>query len=264
MDAIQQEAPEAVAEDLHPLQQQEGKAEPHPLDPESKGEETQAEEEQKESKTYSQEEVDRIVRKAKKNAAYLSRKEAEAELYRRMAEKPAAPAPEQRAQDAAPNRDQFESYEEYLEARADWRADQKVKAALAEVESRQQRAVQDMSQQQQVQRFQSQLAEARKTLPDFEKVMDAADEVPITQAMRDAILESEVGALLTYHLAKHPGEASRISQLSATAQIKALGRIEAGLTAAPAPRVSKAPDPIKPLSGGSGGVSDPSKMSMDD
>lgn len=266
MDQIGEGAP--VAEEPHPLanlmeQQQPEQTE---QEPEAKAEqEGEGDEKKPESKNYSQEEVDRIVRKAKRNAAYLARKEAEAELYRQMATKPvqqdAQPAPKA---DDAPKRENFESYEDYIEARAEWRAEQKVQAALEQQAQRQQQQTQQTSQAQQVQRFQAQLQEVAKTLPDFQSVMEAADEVPLTQAMRDAILESEVGALLTYHLAKNPAEASRIASLSATGQIKALGAIEASLNRKPEPQVSKAPTPITPISGGSASVRDPSKMSMDE
>jgi hypothetical protein len=97
----------------------------------------------------------------------------------------------------------------------------------------------------------------------YKKGVEGAD-VPVTQKMREAILESDVGALLTYHLAKHPSEAERIAKLSPNAQLKAIGVIEASLASKPAPQQSKAPAPIKPLSSSSGGAADLSKMSMDD
>lgn len=255
-----------VADEPHPLAELMQEQQTPEQKPQAEAEgEKEEEGEKPESKQYSQDEVDRIVRKAKRNAAYLARKEAEAELYRRMAEKPVQQQEQAAPQaDEAPKRENFESYEDYIEARAEWRAEQKVQAALAQQAQRQQQQTQANSQAQQVQRFQAQLQEVAKTLPDFQSVMEAADEVPLTQAMRDAILESEVGALLTYHLAKNPAEAQRISSLSATAQIKALGAIEASLSRKPEPQVSKAPTPITPISGGKGGVVDPSKMSMDD
>jgi hypothetical protein len=251
-----------VAEEPHPLAEL---MEQQPATEPEQAEETgQEEKEEKPAKVYSQDEVDRIVRKSKRNAAYLARKEAEAELYKRMSEERAAPVQKAEPTDAAPQRDAFETYEEYIEARAEWKAEQKVQKAIAEIESRQQRSTQEGTQQQRVQQFQAQVQKVRTEVQDFDAVMEAADEVPLTQAMREAILESEVGALLTYHLAKNPAEASRISQLSPVAQVKALGRIEADLATTKAPRVSKAPDPIKPIGSGSSTSPDPAKMSMQD
>jgi len=252
-----------------------GAEEPHPLDPSAPQEEppeqttegeaeaeVEQQEEKKETKNYTQEEVDRIVRKAKKNASYLARKEAEAELYRQQVERGLQRNPEP-VQDAAPKREDFDDYETYLEARADYKAEQKVKAVLAEQQARTQYSTQQTSEAQRLARYQQDLDKARSSIPDFDEVTGEAD-VPVTQTMRDAILESEVGALLTYHLAKHPAEAERIARLSPVAQAKAIGAIESSLATKPAPRVSKAPAPIRPISGASGGQADLSKSSMDD
>lgn len=250
--------------------------EPHPLDPSApqepqseapEAEDPKAEGEQeavkRETKNYTQEEVDRIVRKAKKNASYLARKEAEAELYRQQVERGVQRAPEAKPEDAPPKREDFDDYETYLEARADYKAEQKVKAVLAEQQTRTQQQTQQSSESQRLARYQQDLDKARSSIPDFDEVTGEAD-VPVTQTMRDAILESDVGALLTYHLAKNPAEAERIARLSPIAQAKAIGQIEASLASKPAPQVSKAPAPIKPISGASGGHADPSKMSMDE
>lgn len=222
------------------------------------------EEAKPDSKTYSQEEVDRIVKKAKRNASYLARKEAEAELYRAQAERQTQPQQVQEPKDEAPKREAFESYEDYLEARAEWRADQKVKAAVAEIRQQQQQAAQRSTTEQRLQTFQAQISKVREEVADFDEVMEASGDVPLSQAMRDAILESDVGALLTYHLAKNPAEAKRISTLSPVSQVRALGAIEASLTRKPEPQVSKAPSPIAPISGGKGGQVNPDKMSMED
>jgi hypothetical protein len=254
-----------VAEEPHPLAELMEQQAPEQTEqkPEAEGEKEEGEGEKPESKNYSQDEVDRIVRKAKRNAAYLARKEAEADLYRQMATRPAQQQEAAQQTDEAPKRESFDSYEEYLEARADWRADQKVKAALAEQQQRVQQSTQHATAQQQGQQFQAQVEKARTAIADFDDVVSTAD-IPISQTMREAILESEVGALLTYHLAKHPAEATRIATLSPTGQAKALGVIEADLQRKAAPQVSKAPTPITPISGGARTTSDPSKMSMDD
>lgn len=259
---MSEEVASIAAEDPHPLDPSAPQEDPPEQTTEGEVEAEGEQEEKKETKNYTQEEVDRIVRKAKKNASYLARKEAEAELYRQQVERSTQRAPEP-VQDAAPKREDFDDYETYLEARADYKAEQKVKAVLAEQQSRTQYATQQSSEAQRLARYQQDLDKARSSIPDFDEVTGEAD-VPVTQTMRDAILESEVGALLTYHLAKNPAEAERIARLSPVAQAKALGAIEASLAVKPAPRVSKAPAPIKPISGSSGGHADPAKMSMDD
>lgn len=269
------EATEAgsVAELVHPLavtaEVQQEPAQPGPeaaTQAEAEGEEGAEQKEEKPARTYTQEEVDRIVRKAKKNSSYLTRKETEAEFYRQIAEERQQSQAKATAVPGAqpPKRDDFDSFEEYLEARSDWRTDQKFAERMAQQNEVSLRKAEEVSAQEQSRRFYAQMDKARESIADFDEVMDAASEAPVTQTMRAAIMESEVGALLTYHLAKNPAEAQRISRLSPVAQFKAIGAIEATLQRKPEPQVSKAPAPIKPLSGGSGGVADPAKMPMED
>lgn len=233
---------------------------------EAEGGAEEPEKEEKPSRTYTQDEVDKILRKARRNAAYTARRETEAQLYQRMAEERAQQGAQRPAEAAStePKREQFDSYEDYLEARADWRAEQKVEAKLREQQQQGQRHAQAATQEQQVARFHQQMEKARESVADFDDVMEAASEAPLTPTMRDAILESDVGALLAYHLAKQPAEANRIARLSPARQAMALGALEAALQTRTPPATSKAPPPIKPLGGGSGGTRDPAKMSMDE
>ena len=255
-----------VAEELHPLQGQQQEQQESPETQQADQQESGGEDgEKKEAKTYTQDEVDRIAKKIKRNAAYVARKEAEAEYWRRQAEQAQTkPVTQQQApEDERPKRDDFEDYEAFMRAEARFEARQEFKALQQQERQRSQQQSQATTDAQRLQRFNADLAKTREAVADFDEVVDAAD-VPVTQAMRDAILESEVGALLTYHLAKNPAEAQRISQLSHVAQIKALGAIEASLMQKPAPQVSKAPSPITPINSGTRASPDPSKMSMDE
>jgi hypothetical protein len=73
-----------------------------------------------------------------------------------------------------------------------------------------------------------------------------------------AIMDADNGADIAYYLGSHPDEVQRIAQLSPIAQMRAIGRLEAKLAAEPTePKTpSKAPAPIKPVGGKSGGASD--------
>lgn len=99
--------------------------------------------------------------------------------------------------------------------------------------------------------FADRIAETMKKVPDFEEVTGAVDtELPpyITQH----ILESDVGPMLGYHLAKHPDELKRVLKLSPIRAIAELGKLEDKLEIKAAPKsepVSKAPAPITPLEG---------------
>lgn len=220
------------------------------------------------SKTYSQEEVDRITAKVKKNASYRAKKEAEA-YYKGLQHGTQVTTPKaEPAEPAAPTepkREQFADYESYLEARADWRAERKVEERLAKDREETQKRSTMTAQEKAVERFKQEAENVAKEIADFHEVMQESD-APLTDAMRDAIYETDIPARIAYHLAKNPDEARRISALSSARQAVEIGRLEAKLTEAkpksdatevpaePAPpkpvkEASKAPEPIKPVGG---------------
>jgi hypothetical protein len=107
---------------------------------------------------------------------------------------------------------------------------------------------------------------------DFAEVaMDPT--LPITREMSDAMLESDNPHAIAYYLGKNRAEAEEISQMSPTAQIRAIGRIEAKLDAPAAPAadpaippkpspVSKAPAPPVKLAATTSASKKPEDMTM--
>ncbi len=84
---------------------------------------------------------------------------------------------------------------------------------------------------------------------DFEQVAENPA-VPVSYPMRDAIMASPIGADILYHLGGNISEAKRIFKLPDLLQAKEIGRIEAELTANPPSRkTSTAPTPINPVTG---------------
>lgn len=226
------------------------------------------------SKTYSQEEVDRILNKVRKNARYLGRKEAEAELLRQgVTPKQAQEAVERQADKpsgGAPKREDFEHYEDFLVAKADHTARQASREER-EKEEKAQREKTVAEQRAKTEREFRKLSEAAaKEIPDFVESIEGAEDVMISQSMGEAILESPLGPRIMYHLVKNPTEAARISQLSPNAAIREIGKLEASIESAlkaqakpqegddgdpkpePKKQPSKAPEPIEPVSGRGG------------
>jgi len=206
-------------------------------------------------KSFSQKELDDILEKR------LSKERRKREdLQRRLAVteelalKSRQPEPQKPADSGEPKRESFESYEAYLEARADYRADRKVDERLAK-EREQANARNAETEQRKVnESFQKRIQEVAKEIEDFEDVL-ASSEAPMTRAMSEAILHSDEGPKLAYHLAKNPDEAERIAALPAARQAVEIGKLEAKLGAAEKPQTktpSKAPEPIKPVTGKSG------------
>jgi len=151
----------------------------------------------------------------------------------------------------------FDSYEAYIDALTDFKLDLRDKTR-AEGEERVHRAAQEK---QVFDTWTARLDVARGLHEDFDEVVD--NDTPLSDGMVAAIIDSEHGAEIAYHLGKNPAEAERIAKLSPNAAVRAIGRLETTFDTSsgdsqpgsPAPKkpVSKAPPPVRPVGGGSAG-----------
>lgn len=188
-------------------------------------------------------------------------------LLERNGVQPGAPQARQEPQpDVGPQREQFEDYETYLEARAEWRAANAANTMFqrrmaAEAQQRQ-RAEIERDATAVVSTMQERIAEGRKAIPDFDKVVEEASDLPIGRAA-PAIATSDNPAGVIYYLATHPETAQKLAHLNEVQAAREVGRIEA-LISAP-PQVSNAPRPGKPV-GSRGAPSDGFRddMTMDE
>ena len=165
--------------------------------------------------------------------------------------------------EAEPTPDQFETYEQFVKAQARWEARQEVKAALdagREAAEQRQRA---QAEHDAMGTFEVRKEAARAKHADFDEVVAAQADLPMSPAMKAVLVGSDQGAELVYYLASHPEEAKRIAALPPVRQIHELGKLESRLEAvhsgpaAPVVPISKAPAPIKPV-GGDATTSSPS------
>lgn len=153
-----------------------------------------------------------------------------------------------------PQRHQFATDEEFIEAVADWRADQRI----AERERQKQEAQLKAEAEAIDTAFITKVKKAAAEIEDFEEVVSAAT-VNIPDFLVMAIKESDSGPLLTYYLAKNQDEARRIAAMRPIQAIKALDKIERDLMAdepeskpeVSTPKTKRAPDPITPVRGAS-------------
>jgi hypothetical protein len=172
-------------------------------------------------KTFSQEELDAAIGKR------LAREQRKWERERVQPVAPQAPV----------TPEQFASNEDYVEALAEQRAEQK----LAEREQRRQQA-------EILETYHDKEEEVRAKYEDFEQVAYNPN-LPITTVMAQSIQASDNGPEVAYHLGANPREAERISRLSPIMQAKEIGKIEAQLAAnPPVKKTSNAPAPISPVS----------------
>jgi hypothetical protein len=214
------------------------------------GEGEQPETKETKPKTFTQEDVDRIVAKEKSRAARKAERDIQREIDQRIAEALKQNAPKQDAVQEAPTKprpDQFATTEEYVEAVAEWKADLKVKSHFELTEKQRQEQMRQQHMQQVQQSYRKMEESAREKYEDFEEVAYNPS-VPITPAMAATIQESEMGPDIAYYLGKNTQEADRIARLAPFLQAKELGKLEAKLasTVTP-PKPSAAPAPIAPL-----------------
>lgn len=153
------------------------------------------------------------------------------------------------ASEGKPSIDQYETYDQYVEALADWKFEQREKARQAEETKRKA----EDEQKARTATWQDRVAEFTKQHDDFDEVLESI-KVPITPAVLQTVMDSENGPALAYWLAQHVDDLKRISGLNELAAAREIGKIEASLTqpkpATPAKqKVSAAPVPIKPVGG---------------
>lgn len=207
-----------------------------------------------------QKRIDRAVRQKYEAEARAKMLEERLERLERAGQQ----QPQQRKNDdSAPTIDKFDNFDDYVAAKAEWIASRKINETLAEREKRQAEERAAAERQKTADSWSKRLAQATadEDMPDFEDAIASSD-VPMTQPMQQAIMESDIGPKLAYFLAKNPDEAEKIAAMSPIGSIRALGRIEERLENTKKQHVpTSAPEPIKPVSTRSVVSKDPGKMS---
>lgn len=215
------------------------------------------------AKTFTQDELDAIV---ERRLAKERRKTQELRNRLKFTEEFAlkGKSEEKKPEPGEPRREDFQDYETYLEAKAEWKADQKVRAALAERDKAESERKARESREKAEREFHTRLRKASKDYDDLEEVIDSS-EAPMTQAMMDAIVYSELGPQVAYYLAKHTDEAERIAQLPPVVAAREIGKLEAKIQSDPPTRTpSKAPDPVQPVGGRGASSTTPDPSPKDD
>ena len=205
----------------------------------------------------------RDLAKQEAEQARIKMQELEQEL--KAIKSQAAPKQEQ-SRDEKPRPDQFVDAFEYAEALADWSAENAVMRARQEdVEKRIQaeRAIV-------IETWNKKLEATKTELPDFDDMVASSD-VVVSDQVRDAILESDVGPRILYHLAENQELAEKISKSSLITALREIGKLEAKFEKTEPKEVktvaqkSKAPAPINPIKAGTSEqviVTDTDKMTF--
>jgi len=163
-----------------------------------------------------------------------------------------------------PTRDKFATDDEFANALEGWAVEKGARESQAKIE-----------QEAKAKTWSERVTATKTELPDYDAKINAATNVMLSEQVRDAIHESDIGPKLLYHFAEHPEDAARIGKLTVGGALKELGRLEERLSKptpkaepeekketkqsdkAPIAEISKAPEPIKPLKSGSGAADVP-------
>lgn len=201
-----------------------------------------------------QKRIDELVRQREENARL-------AEYWRNQAQQTQQPDTQAQPQAQSTDKpvvDNFESYEDYLDALSDWKVDQRLaQQAQQQEQNRQTQSLQDRQA-----AFNARAA--THEAEDFQAVAFNPN-LPVNEAMSEVIMDSDKGPDLLYYLGQNPAEAARIASLSPVHAARELGLVEARLSLPKAKTVSSAPPPIEPISGaGESPKVDPMKLTPDE
>ncbi len=198
----------------------------------------------------------RNTARAEAEAAKAANIALEARLKALESGKPAdAPTEATGAPDPAKYTDAFK----YAEDLSEWKSARAAEAAINKFKQEQAADAEKDRQAKVTATWNSRLAEAKKEIADFDEVIEDSG-VQVSDQVRDAIIDSDIGPQILYHLAENPEEATRIGAMTVPAALRAIGKLEAKLEK-PAAKVeevkpvvkevviSKAPAPITPLKG---------------
>ena len=147
-----------------------------------------------------------------------------------------------------PQPSQFQDAFEYAKALAEFTTDKRIEEMKQQ--DAQEKAQAEM--QRVIQSWATKVEQAKAELPDFDAIVASSD-VVVSDAVRDAILESDVGPKILYHLAEDAEYARKVASMPVRAALKEIGKLEARFETKVEPVVrSKAPAPVTPIRATSG------------
>ena len=227
-------------------------SEPAEIEKQSK---PQAEEEAKEAEAEKPKDklnkrFEKVSRKAEEAEAKAREYENRLKEYEARGTEPAV----KKVVEGKPDASQFNDAFEYAEALAEWSAENALKQRDEQEAVRKQQAEQEKI----TKSWNKKLDKAKAQYSDFDDVVKSANTV-VGNEIRDSILESDVGPQLLYFLASDEDFAKKLTEMPVIKALREIGKLEARFERKEEPKVataprSKAPEPIKTLSGGKAGA----------
>jgi hypothetical protein len=178
--------------------------------------------------------AERERRQAAEARAEAAERRAQA-LEQQYRQPPQPPQQQQPDADPKPARAQFESEDDWLDARDAWRDRRREREATIQ---KAQREAEDM-----YVKTESIYAQAQ-ALEGFNRA--AFDALPLTKPMVEALIDSDHAPALMQFMSANPAEVARIGELPTARQIKEIARIEDRLSAAPKVEPTPKEKPVLP------------------
>lgn len=155
----------------------------------------------------------------------------------------------------APTADAFESYEDYLDARADWLVTQKLQEREKVKADGAQKAKAIEETERKVARVHEVMDGGAESYKDFAATVEALNaSLPDPDKFRGALdttLESEKASDILYYLGKNPSVVARLAAMTPLNQAREIGRLEEKFESK---KLTAAPAPVTPLKGNGGRV----------
>lgn len=181
-------------------------------------------------------------------------------LEQRLADLEKRGQPKVEAVNEEPKPEQFNDAFEYARALAEYSAEQALlNRDRAELEKKYQEEHNKL-----IETWNDRLEATKKELPDYQDMIESSD-VMVSDQVRDALLESDAGPRILYHLAENPDYAEKLSKMTVVSALREIGKLEAKFEKAEASEKtkaksvmrSKAPAPINPLKAMGGSMDTP-------
>jgi hypothetical protein len=201
-------------------------------------------------------ELTKARKQAEENAAKAQAEKEQLEARLREYEDRQAPQPqvEESPIGREPRADQFDDAFEYAKALAEWSAEK----ALYDRDQQDLNRKAEEERQKVLKTWSEKLQKAKPNLADFDEIVNST-QVVVSNEVRDAIIESDVGPEILYHLASLDGEeAERFQTLPISKALREIGKLEArfekqeaaqeeAVRSKPVAQKSKAPAPLSPI-----------------
>lgn len=204
--------------------------------PEPEGEETTPQETPETQENRVQKRIDELTykrREAERERDYWR----EAAMRQQPEKAPSQPQTQGYPDLPEPKSEDFDTYDQFVDARADWRTKVNLRQYL------------DQQTNQSIQTAKKNWNDqGRSKFTDWDEVFNH-DGVPITDTMGKAIMDSSAGHELAYYLGKNLNEAAKIAGLPAHRQAYELGKLEVKLSGPPQKTKTSAPASTAPVGG---------------